>query len=104
MPVDKNQILVRFENMADKVDSYGVGKAEPWKLDIHQFAASLFQDVNPGTNVPSNIKIEQMDLQGVHPILEVKRFKWLAQGAPTSDQSVAESLDATAQSKITIDP
>ena len=76
--------MVRFENLADKMDTFGLGKAEPWKLDIHQFANSLFQDVNPGMDAPSNTKIEQMDLQGVHPLREVKKFQWLAQGAPSS--------------------
>lgn len=78
LPVDKNQILVRFENLADKVDNYGIGVAEPWKLNIYQFALSLYKDVNPGVPDPNRIKIEHMDLQGVHPIREVKRFKWLA--------------------------
>jgi len=65
-PIDKNQILVRFENLADKIDNVGVSKSEDWKLDINQFAISLYQDVNPGMVSPNNIKIEHMDLQGVH--------------------------------------
>lgn len=72
LPIDKNRILVRFENLADKVDNFGIGQAEPWKLDVHQFALSLYQDVNPNPNIkaPDDIKIERMDLQGVHPINE----------------------------------
>lgn len=58
LPGDHNQILVRFENLADKVDDYTIQKAEAWNLDIHQFALSLFQDVNPNAPNPSNIKIE----------------------------------------------
>ena len=38
---------------------------------------------------PDNIRIERMDLQGVHPIQEINRFKWLAQGAPTSDAAIS---------------
>jgi hypothetical protein len=37
-----NQILVRFENLADKLDNFGIGKAEPWKVDLYQFAMSLY--------------------------------------------------------------
>lgn len=70
LPIDKNKILVRFENLADKVDDFGIAQAEPWKLDVHQFALSLYQDVNPNIKAPDNIKIERMDLQGVHPINE----------------------------------
>lgn len=94
-PIDKNQILVRFENLADKVDDFGISQAEPWKLDVHQFALSLYQDVNPNIKSPDNIKIERMDLQGVHPIKEAYRFKWLAQAPPTSQppQSAMELQD-----------
>lgn len=53
---------MRFENLADKVDDFGIAQAEPWKLDVHQFALSLYQDVNPNIKAPDNIKIERMDL------------------------------------------
>jgi hypothetical protein len=62
IPIDRNKILVRFENLADKYDDVGVAKAEKWKLDIHQFAVSLYQDVNPDIAVLNHIKIEHMDL------------------------------------------
>jgi len=110
LPIDKNKILVRFENLADRVDNFGVGVAEPWKFDIHQFAMSLYQDVNPNPNIkaPSKIRIEQMDLQGVHPIREVKRFKWLAQGPPVAEQpkemAQQEDFDTTNSSEVTIHP
>jgi hypothetical protein len=64
LPIDKNQILVRFENLADKVDDFGISKAEAWVLDIYQFAISLYEDANANTNIrtPDKIRIERMDL------------------------------------------
>jgi len=89
LPTEKNKITVRFENLADLVDDFGIAKAEPWKLDIYQFALSLYQDVNPNAT-PDKINIEHLDLQGVHPIKEASRFQWLAQASPIAESPKSE--------------
>ena len=110
IPADKNQVLVRFENLADKIDNVGAVKAKDWNLDVHQFAVALYQDINPSLPAPNKIRIERMDLQGVHPIKEAHRFKWLAQGAPPSEQppllaqADAEAEEGPALTHTTIQP
>jgi hypothetical protein len=38
---------------------------------------------------PEVIKIEEMDMQGVHPLKSSKKFKWLAAEAPKSELPAA---------------
>lgn len=81
MPSAKNEIIVRFENMADRFDSVGTGNPSKWNIDIQKFAIDLYQEVNSGVQ-PEVVKIEELDLQGVHPLKGAKKFKWLSQGPP----------------------
>lgn len=65
MPSDQNDVVVRFENLADRFD--GVNNTSNWNLDLQKFAKNLYEQANNGAQ-PELIKIEELDLQGVHPI------------------------------------
>lgn len=76
--------MVRFENLDEKFLRYNEGHSS-WNVDLHKFLAHLYDLANPG-QAPKNIKVEEMDLQGVHLAKGKKQYKWLAQGAPASEQ------------------
>lgn len=71
-PVSKNKILVRFENLADKMDHNQPSDTIRY-IDLESFAQSLYQDVNH--KKAHAVNIQEMDLQGVNPI-EKKNKEW----------------------------
>lgn len=75
-PVDKNKILVRFQNLADLVEVNSAGLSTQF-VDIEQFAEDLFLDENQ--KKADNMEIQEMALQGVYPIDADKNKKiWWA--------------------------
>jgi hypothetical protein len=44
-PIAKNKILVRFENLADKLDEGEMNNA-PQFLDVNKFAKDIYMEVN----------------------------------------------------------
>ena len=77
-PLGKNEILVRFENLADAFDVTDMQSLA--QLDLAQsvnltdFANELYMEVN-GV-MARNVEITETDLQGVHSVH--KNFKWKA--------------------------
>jgi hypothetical protein len=59
-PAGKGAVNVRFDNLADWFD----GGAPEATVDVNSFATELYKHAN-GIS-PTDIKIEEMDLQGVH--------------------------------------
>jgi hypothetical protein len=58
LPFAKNQVMVRFENLADRFDSHS---NETTYLDLNEFASNLYSSVN-GDNKPQGIVIEEVSL------------------------------------------
>lgn len=89
-PLGKNEILVRFENLADAFDV--VNTASLAQLDLSQsvnltaFAHELYMEVNG--NAARKVEIVETDLQGVHSLH--KNFKWKA--IEKGEGSLAQSL------------
>jgi len=75
IPVGKNLIRARFENLADKFDA----NWKTFSIDIKQFALELYQDVNHVA--PQSVTISQMSLTANQPYKTMldKRIKWKAQ-------------------------
>lgn len=75
-PLGKNEVLVRFENLADAFDI--VNEQALAELDLAQqvnvtaFANELFTEVNG--KAAHQVEIKETDLQGVHDVH--KNFKW----------------------------
>lgn len=75
LPVGKNVIRARFENLADQFDA----NWQAFSIDIMQFAQELYQDVN---NVPAgSVEVTEMSLTANQPrkAMMEKRIKWQAQ-------------------------
>merc|ERR1712032_407352 len=82
-PQAKNKILVRFDNLYDIIDANSDNAAETHHINIEQFADDLYFDEN-GMHA-SNYEIQEMSLQGVHPLDDEKRLQWT-----TAEDKVAE--------------
>ena len=63
-PLGKNEILVRFENLADLIDAKNES-ALPQFINIEQFADDLYLEENQIK--ATNFEIQEMSLQGVYP-------------------------------------
>jgi hypothetical protein len=89
-PLGKNEILVRFENLADAFDVANMQSLAQLDLaqsvNLNEFADELYKEVNG--NSPRKIEIVETDLQGVH--LHHQNFKWKA--LETGTESLAEAL------------
>ena len=74
LPFAKNQILVRFENLADRFDSHS---NETSYINLKEFADNIFADVNAGTK-PQSVIIEEVSLQGNQPLEDLVKHtpKW----------------------------
>lgn len=89
-PLGKNEVLVRFENLADAFDI--VNEQSLAELDLAQevnltaFANELYMEVN-GKRPPS-VEIKETDLQGVHDL--GKRFRWPAK--ETGEESLVQAI------------
>ena len=89
-PLDKNEILVRFENLADAFDI--VNEQSLAEVDLAQevnltaFANELFMEVNG--KLPQSFEVKETDLQGVHDVS--KHFKWLAK--ETGEESLVQAI------------
>ena len=79
-PVSKNEILVRFENLADIFDSQTSSKVLPslQSINLEKFANDLFESVNRVK--PDAFNVVEMDLQGVHT--KGEKFLWRGAGIP----------------------
>jgi hypothetical protein len=73
LPVAKNQIILRMENLADRFDKLS---NQTSYVNIEKLANSLFTEVNG--HAPKSVKIEEVTIQGT--MLETDRikrsFKW----------------------------
>lgn len=54
LPSAKNEIIVRFENLADRFN--GADNSSIWNLDLQKFAVDLYQGVNSAA-LPEVVKI-----------------------------------------------
>lgn len=80
-PVNKNQVLVRFENLADHFDTReNQTKQNPgsYQINVEKFGKDLYESVNRVQ--PKSFKIVEMDVQGVHP--KTAKFMWRGAGMP----------------------
>jgi hypothetical protein len=58
LPFAKNQVMVRFENLADRFDSHS---NETSFINLNEFASNLYESVN-GDNKSQGIVIEEVSL------------------------------------------
>ena len=74
LPVSKNIIRARFENLADRFDE----NWESFKIDIGQFAHELYQDVNKAP--ARSVEVTEMSLTANQPAktMKKKKIKWAA--------------------------
>lgn len=68
-PIKKDKILVRFDNLADNFDE----KAKSQIINVTKFAETLFYNVNGKRS--KNIKVKELDLQGVNK-KKNRKLKW----------------------------
>lgn len=89
-PLAKNELLVRFENLADAFDTVNMKSLSQLDLaqsvNLNAFADDLYMEVNG--NMPTSVEIVETDLQGVHSLR--KNFKW--QAIEKGTESLAEAL------------
>ena len=77
MPLEKQKLLVRLENLADKFDG-----SESAHFDLEKLAKELFAQANPGKNATA--KITEMAIDGVQTKAELlgslsKEDPWLSE-------------------------
>lgn len=72
LPVDRNIIRARFENLADKYDR----NWQDFSIDIMQFALELYQDVNGAA--PQSVHITELSLTANQPYETMlhNKIKW----------------------------
>ena len=66
---------MRFENLADHFDARDNQTKQnpgPYVINVEKFASDLYENVNRVK--PDAFKIQEMDLQGVHP--KTDKFMW----------------------------
>lgn len=89
-PLDRNEILVRFENLADAFDianEHSLAEVDlAQEVNLTAFANELFMEVNGKR--PHEVEIKETDLQGVHDAR--KNFKWPAK--ESGDESLAQAI------------
>lgn len=96
-PLGKNEVLVRFENLADAFDV--VNEQALVQLDLAQavnvstFARELYTEVNG--QAPHKVEIEETDLQGVHSVH--KNFRWPVK--QTGEESLAQAIQRQVKEK-----
>lgn len=77
-PLAKNEVLVRFENLADAFDVPNMQTLAQLDLaqsvNLNDFANDLYMEVNG--NMANKVEITETDLQGVHSVH--KNYKWSA--------------------------
>lgn len=85
-PLQKNQILVRFENLADRFDAQSNSSEF---VNVDSFARDLYIEVND--KLPQSVKIEELSLSAnqLKQEMDDARFPWKGEG---DDKSMVQSL------------
>jgi len=52
IPIAKNQVMVRFENLADRFDSH---TKDTSYVNLTEFASNLYKDVNGEEKMPQDL-------------------------------------------------
>ena len=61
-PLDKNKILVRIENLADRFDANIDNSTQVKYVDLMKFAKNFWQEANPGNTQNMTIKVVEQAL------------------------------------------
>ena len=80
-------MLVRFENLADRVDASAEQLSTQF-VDVEQFAKALYFDEN--AKQADNVVIEEMALQGVYPLLKKEKIWWAKDDKSPKLQALAQ--------------
>lgn len=75
-PMDKNQIIVRAENLGDQFDGLG---SPTFYLNMQKYARELYVEVNNGL-VPTSISVEETSLSSNMPLSQILSDKWMWRG------------------------
>ena len=91
-PLQKNQILVRFENLADRFDKHSTSN---WFVNIENFAGQLYTEVND--RLPKSVTVDEMSLSGnqLKSTLDNNKFIWRGMGDDDATMNKFEVLAAT---------
>lgn len=63
LPSDKNQIILRVENLADQFDGLGM---QTFFINMQKYARELYMEINGG--VPTSVSIEETSLSSNMPL------------------------------------
>jgi len=105
-PLERNKILARFENLADRFDTDA--KAE--FVDLNQFAKTFFYDANKNTQYDlSHVEYTEVSLSNNQPLKDIKNFEWRGVDddtfkggpSPTPDNGTKIALDPQAIRQFT---
>ena len=82
-PRKKMQVVVRFENLADKFDA----GTETHFINVNKFARDLYQEVN--NQEPETVDIREVSLSGNQYVENMQKFAWKGKGDTGIDKYVA---------------
>lgn len=79
--MDKNKVLVRFENLADRFDTFNLNSSSVVQyVDVQKFAAELFNEANPeaqGVPKVSILETSLADGQSQASLAQrTEKFRW----------------------------
>jgi len=69
-PLGKHQVLLRLENLLDKLDPSNSGTAT---IDLQTLAQELYTSSNPGVKKAPAASIEEMRISGAQPLQEAAK-------------------------------
>jgi hypothetical protein len=89
-PLEKNKIVVRFENIADKFDS----DAAQFQYNVRDFAEAVYKVANPNADRLHNVHIQETSITHNMDIKTVeerrRKYQWKGEDDDVFDQFHAQ--------------